>query len=288
MFYLLILLLQMKLIKHITELNKAIHEENDLGFVPTMGSLHKGHKSLIKESQKFCKKTLVSIFINPTQFNNKNDYKAYPRNLNEDLKILRKLKVDFVYLPTVRQIYKNKKFPQIILKKSQKILCAKLRKGHFEGVLDILNRFVKLISPKMMFMGKKDYQQYFLTRDFISKHYETIVYPCKIIRNTNGMALSSRNKLLNKTDLKTSGLVANKLLKLKNSLNKKNGLNNIKSKKLNELIKKFKKNLINEFNIKIEYLEFRNLMTLTTNLDKKPFKLFVAYYLNNVRLIDNF
>ena len=140
----------------------------------------------------------------------------------------------------------------------------------------------------MMFMGKKDYQQYFLTRDFISKHYETIVYPCKIIRNTNGMALSSRNKLLNKTDLKTSGLVANKLLKLKNSLNKKNGLNNIKSKKLNELIKKFKKNLINEFNIKIEYLEFRNLMTLTTNLDKKPFKLFVAYYLNNVRLIDNF
>jgi pantoate--beta-alanine ligase len=277
----------MKLIKKLTVLNKAIYKEKDLGFVPTMGSLHKGHVFLIKVSQKFCNKTLVSIFVNPTQFNNKDDYKTYPRNLSKDLKILKRLKIDYVYLPTVNQIYKDKKIHKITLKKSQNILCAKSRKGHFEGVLNVLNRFIKLISPKMMFMGEKDYQQYFLARDFISKHYETVVYPCKTIRNRNGMALSSRNKLLNKTDLKTSGLIANKLLKLKNSLNKKNGLNNIKSKKLNELIKKIKKNLINEFNIKIEYLEFRNLITLTTNLDKKPFKLFVAYYLNNVRLIDN-
>ena len=167
MFYLLILLLQMKLIKQITDLNKAISKEKELGFVPTMGSLHKGHQSLIKVSKKRCKKTLVSIFVNPTQFNNKDDYKTYPKNLNNDLKTLKRLKVDFVYLPTVNQIYKDLSLTKIILKKSQKILCAKSRKGHFEGVLDVLNRFVKLISPKMMFMGEKDYQQFFLVKNYI-------------------------------------------------------------------------------------------------------------------------
>ena len=278
----------MKLIRQITDLNKAIHKENDLGFVPTMGGLHKGHESLIKASRNICKKTLVCIFVNPTQFNNKDDYKTYPKDLIKDLKILKRLKVDFVYLPTVNQIYKNKRLPRITLKKSQKILCAKFRKGHFEGVLDVLNRFIKLISPKIMFMGEKDYQQYFLVRDFISQNYKTRVYPCKTIRSKNGMALSSRNRLLNKTDLKTAGLIANELLRLKFSLRKKNNLNKISAKKSKDLIQKSKKLLINRFNIKIEYLECRNLMTLTKNLNNKPFKLFIAYYLNNVRLIDNF
>ena len=169
----------MKLIKQITDLNKAINNENELGFVPTMGSLHKGHEYLIKTSKKLCKKTLVSIFVNPTQFNDRNDYKNYPRDLNKDFKILKRLKVDFVYVPTVNQIYKEKKFSKINLKKSQKILCAKFRKGHFEGVLNVLNRFVKLISPKMMFMGEKDHQQYFLVQDYISKKYPTFVYSSK-------------------------------------------------------------------------------------------------------------
>ena len=278
----------MKLIKQITDLNKALHKENNLGFVPTMGSLHKGHESLVKTSKKLCKKTLVSIFVNPTQFNNNDDYKTYPRNLSKDLKTLKRLKVDFIYLPTVNQIYKHKKFPKIILKKSQKILCAKLRIGHFEGVLNVLNRFIKLISPKIMFMGEKDYQQYFLVRDFVSKNYKTKVYPCKTIRGTNGIALSSRNSLLNKADLKTSGLIASELLNLKGLLLKKNYLNNIDNKRSREIIKKSKKQLINKFNIKIDYLECRNLINLTNNLKNKPFKLFVAYYLNNVRLIDNF
>ena len=278
----------MKLIKHITDLNKAIHKENDLGFVPTMGSLHRGHEFLIKVSQKICKKTLVSIFVNPTQFNNKDDYKTYPRDLSNDLKMLKKLKVDFVYLPTVNQIYKDKRLPRITLKKSQKILCARSREGHFEGVLNVLNRFVKLLSPKIMFMGEKDHQQFFLVRDFISQNYKTKVYQCKTIRSKNGIALSSRNRLLNRANFKTAGLIANELLRLKFSLQRKNRLNNISSKKSKQLIQKSKKLLINKFNIKIEYLECRNLMTLTTNIHNKPFKLFIAYYLNNVRLIDNF
>jgi pantoate--beta-alanine ligase len=278
----------MKLIKQITDLNKAIHKGNDLGFVPTMGGLHKGHESLIKISKKICKKTLVSIFVNPTQFNNKNDFNTYPRDLSKDLKVLKRLKVDFVYIPTVRQIYNSKQIPKISLKKSEKILCAKFRKDHFEGVLTVLNHFVKLISPKIMFMGEKDYQQYFLVHNFISKNYKTIVYLCKTIRSTNGMALSSRNKHLNKVDFKTSGLIAKKLFKFKSTLTKKNSVDGISSKKTNELAQKIKQQLINKFNIKIEYLECRNLANLTTNLNNKPFKLFVAYYLNNVRLIDNF
>tara|TARA_B110001450_G_scaffold169842_1_gene158294 strand:- start:918 stop:1754 length:837 start_codon:yes stop_codon:yes gene_type:complete len=278
----------MKLIKQITDLNKAIKGEIELGFVPTMGSLHNGHKFLIQESKKKCKKTLVSIYVNPTQFNDLDDFNNYPKNLNEDLKILRKLKVDFVYLPTTDQIYRERKLPKILLKKSQKILCAKYRKGHFEGVLNVLNRFIKLISPKIMFMGEKDYQQYYLVKDYISKKYKTQVSLCKTIRSSNGTALSSRNINLNKKDFKISGLISNQLIKLKNSISKKNRIDSITSKKSKVLIQKTKKKLISQFNIKIEYLECRNLINLNTNLQDKQFKIFVAYYLNNIRLIDNF
>jgi pantoate--beta-alanine ligase len=277
----------MKLIRQITDLNKAINQENRLGFVPTMGSLHKGHEFLIKASKKRCKKTLVTIFVNPTQFNNKNDFKNYPKNLSKDIKILKKLKVDFVYLPSISQIYK-KKHPKIILKKKQKILCAKFRKGHFEGVIDILNRFVKLISPQIMFMGEKDYQQYILVKNFISKKYKTLVFPCKTIRNRNGVALSSRNELLNISNLKTAGLIASKLIKLKRSISKKNGFINSDLKKSKDLIQIMQKSLEKNFNIKIEYLECRNSINLSKNLYKKPFKIFVSYFLNDIRLIDNF
>ena len=280
MFYLLILLLQMKLIKHITDLNKAVNIEKRLGFVPTMGSLHRGHEALIKESQKRCKKTIVTIFVNPTQFNNKKDFKNYPRNLNKDLRILKRLKVDYVYIPTVDQIFKER-LPKILLNKSQKILCAKFRKGHFEGVLDVLNRFVRIISPKSIFMGEKDFQQFFFVKNFIEKNYKTKVYVCKTIRDSKMIALSSRNNLLNKIEFNTLGLISNKLINFKKIIYK----NRKQSKKIIDIIKK---DLVKKFNVKIEYLECRNIINLSSNIQKRSFKLFVAFYLNNVRLIDNF
>ena len=270
----------MKLIKQITDLNKAIYKEKSLGFVPTMGTLHKGHEALIRNSQMKCKKTIVTIFVNPIQFNSKKDYVNYPRSLNKDLKILKKLKVDYVYLPTVDQIF-DQQLPKIQLNKSQKVLCAKFRKGHFEGVLDVLNRFVKLISPHSIFMGEKDYQQFFLVKNFIEKKYKSKVYVCKTVRDSNMIALSSRNKLLNKTNLNKLGLISNELLNLK----KKIFQNKHKSK---ILIGTLKKNLVKRYKVKIEYLECRNIFNLSTNIHGKSFKLFVAYYLNNVRLIDNF
>ena len=270
----------MKLIKLKTDLIKAIEFDKRLGFVPTMGSLHDGHKELIKKSKKNCKKTLVSIFVNPTQFNNKKDYKTYPKNLKEDLNYLKKLKVDYVYLPTIKQIY-WKKIDKIKLNKSQNILCAKFRKGHFEGVLDVLDRFVELISPQKIFMGEKDFQQFFLIKKNIENKYDTKVYLCKTIRDKNKLALSSRNSLLNKKSFIKSGIITRKLLKLKNQISKNR-------KNYKKLIFNLKKELSKNFDIKIEYLECRNIQNLSTNILNKPFKLFVAYYINNVRLIDNF
>ena len=113
----------MEIIKNILDLNKAINNFKNIGFVPTMGGIHKGHISLIKKSQKICKKTLVSIFVNPTQFNDKNDYKKYPRNLNKDIKILKKYKVDYLFTPNVREIYKSN-IKKIKIKNEDIILCA--------------------------------------------------------------------------------------------------------------------------------------------------------------------
>jgi len=270
----------MKLIKLKTDLIKAIKFNKRLGFVPTMGSLHEGHKALIKTSQKNCKKTLVSIFVNPTQFNNKKDYKTYPKNLKKDLIYLKKLNVDYIYLPTNKQIY-WKENEKIKLNKSQNILCAKFRKGHFEGVLNVLDRFIELISPQKMFMGEKDFQQFFLVKNYIENKYNTKVYMCKTIRAKNKLALSSRNSLLNKKSFIETGIITKKLLKLKKEINKNR-------KNYNKLIFNLKKELSKNFDIKIEYLECRNTQNLSTSILKKSFKLFVAYYINNVRLIDNF
>ena len=270
----------MKLIKLKTDLIKAIEFDKRLGFVPTMGSLHDGHKALIKKSKKNCKKTLVSIFVNPTQFNNKKDYKKYPKNLKKDLSYLKKLNVDYIYLPTIKQIY-WKKNEKIKLNKSQNILCAKFRKGHFEGVLNVLDRFIELISPQKIFMGEKDFQQFFLVKNYIENKYNTKVYICKTIRAKNKLALSSRNSLLNKKSFIKTGMITKKLLRLKNEINRNR-------KNYKKLILNLKKELTKNFDIKIEYLECRNIQNLSTNIFNKPFKLFVAYYIDNVRLIDNF
>ena len=154
----------MIIFKSINRLNKEVNFKANIGFVPTMGALHKGHFSLIKSSKKKCKKTLVSIFVNPSQFNKKNDYKNYPRNLKRDIKILKILKVDYLLIPKINEIYKNKKTMKIKLNKKDKILCVKYRPGHFEGVLAIINQFLINIKAKFMFLGEKDYQQIHLLK----------------------------------------------------------------------------------------------------------------------------
>ena len=133
----------MIIFKSINKLNKEVNFKANVGFVPTMGFLHNGHISLIKSSKKNCKKTLVSILINPSQFNKKSDLKKYPRNLKKDIEILKKLKVDYLLTPHVKDIYKDSKSTKIKLNKNDKIMCAQYRPGHFEGVLAVITQFLK-------------------------------------------------------------------------------------------------------------------------------------------------
>ncbi len=270
----------MIIFKSINKLNKEVNFKASIGFVPTMGSLHNGHISLIKSSKKKCKKTLVSIFINPSQFNNKNDLKKYPKNLKKDVSILKRLNVDYVLIPTENEIYKSKKNRKIKLRKSDKIMCAFYRPGHFEGVLAVIKQFLQKIEIKNIFLGEKDYQQLILIKRLVKNKFRANVISCPTIRDKNKIALSSRNVLLKKNDIKNSSLIASMLLSFKNKLKK-----DIHNKKnINYLIIKINKLK----NIKIEYLEIRNKFTLRKKYNKNNFKIFLAYYNNNVRLIDNY
>ncbi len=280
MFYLLNILIQMKILLNNSSLFESLRPFNDLGFVPTMGGIHKGHLSLINKSNKICKKTIVSIFINPKQFNNKKDLMTYPRNIQKDLNILKKnKKVDFVYLPKFKDIYKDKKKSKIRLLKKDKILCAKFRKGHFEGVLDVMNKLTRIVKPQKIFMGEKDFQQLYLVKKLLEQKYKTRVISCKTIRDKNKVALSSRNFLLKKSNLVIAGIIYKKLVNIKK---------NIKNQKhISNFLKIKKKELKNKFKIKIDYLELRNKKDLKTSKKINNSRLFIAYYLNNVRLIDN-
>ena len=270
----------MKILLNNSSLFESLRPFDDLGFVPTMGGIHEGHLSLINKSNKLCKKTIVSIFINPKQFNNKKDLKSYPRNLKKDLKILKKSKkVDFVFLPKFNDIYKDKKKSKIKLLKKDKILCARFRKGHFEGVLDVMNKLTKIINPKKIFMGEKDFQQLYLVKKLIERKYKIKVISCKTIRDRNKVALSSRNFLLKKSSLVKAANIYKKLVNIK-----KNIINN---KNISNFLKLQKKELKNNYNIKIDYLELRNKKNLKLSKTINNSRLFIAYYINNIRLIDN-
>ena len=180
-----------------------------LGFVPTMGALHRGHLSLIEKSQSENQKTVVSIFVNPTQFNNPRDFETYPRTEADDIEILKRAGVDFILIPVASEIYQDQyqfKIQEQIL--SQK-LCGKSRPGHFDGVLTVVMKLLNLTQATAAYFGEKDYQQYLL----IKKMTETFFLNTKIIglptiRESDGLALSSRNRLLTSDDRKRATLLS--------------------------------------------------------------------------------
>ena len=281
MFYLLNILIQMKILLNNQTLSKTLGPFSDIGFVPTMGGIHKGHISLINKSIKSNKKTIVSIFVNPKQFNSIKDFKSYPSSIKDDLTILKRIKkLDYVYIPKFKHIYENNKRSNIKIEKKYKILCAKFRKGHFEGVLDVMNRLTKKIKPKNIFMGEKDFQQFFLVKNFIEKRFDTKIIGCKTIRNRNNLALSSRNFLFKKKELKQVEKISNKFLKLKIKIKK--------IREINKFLQKSKKEIENFFDIKIEYLENRSIKNLSKSNKYKGSRIFLAYYFKDIRLIDNF
>ena len=270
----------MKIFKDKHTLQKVILKTKGISFVPTMGGLHKGHISLIKQSQKSNFKTLVSIFVNPKQFNKKSDFRSYPRNTKKDIKQLKKLKINYLYIPTIQDIYGFKPREKVFLDKFSKRLCGKFRKGHFEGVLNVINRFIEIIKPKYIFLGKKDYQQLYLIKKHIEKRkIKSKIIACKTIRENNGIACSSRNLNLNKNQMRIASNIYYHLYNLKRKIKKNYNLFNIK---------KTKKDLMNLGANKIEYLENYNIKSFKKIKEpNKKFNLFIAYYIKNIRLIDN-
>ena len=270
----------MKIFKDKHILQKEISKTKGISFVPTMGGLHKGHISLIKQSKKSKFKTLVSIFVNPKQFNKKSDYKSYPRKTKEDIKQLKKLKINYLYTPTFKDIYGFKPKKKIFLDKFSKKLCGKFRKGHFEGVLNVVNRFIEIIRPKYIYLGKKDYQQLFLIKRHIEKRkIKSRIIECETIRENNGVACSSRNSKLNKNQIEVASNIHNYLKNLKKKIRKNYNLFNIN---------KIKKDLKNLGANKIDYVENYDVKSFKRIIkSKKNFNLFFAYYIKNIRLIDN-
>jgi len=270
----------MKIFKDKQTLQKEIFKNKGLSFIPTMGGLHKGHISLIKRSKKYKLKTLITIFINPKQFNKKSDFLSYPRNIKKDIRILKKLKIDYLYIPKYKDIYGFKTKNKVFLDKFSKKLCGKFRKGHFEGVLNVVNRFIEIIKPKYIYLGKKDFQQLYLIKKHIEKRKIKLkVIECKTVRENNGIACSSRNLNLNKSQINIASNIFYYLTNLKKKIKKK-----YKLFKIN----KIKRDLINLGAKRIDYIENYNIKNFKRiKKHNKKFNIFIAYYIKNIRLIDN-
>ena len=268
----------MKIITTKKQLKKFVLIQKNLGFVPTMGAIHVGHISLIKKSIMQSNKTIVTIFINKPQFNKKIDFLKYPKMLNKDISVLGKLKVDYLYLPSVKEIYPDGVNSNIKISTFEKKLCGKSRPGHFKAVVDVIDRFIKIIRPSKIYLGEKDMQQLKIIEHFVSKNYSSIkVVGCKTIREKNGIACSSRNFLLTLNEKK----IASRIYRYIKNIKKKLIMKQI------DLIK-IKKKFYMLGVKKIDYIKMLDINKIIYNHKKnKKFKIFIAYYLRSVRIIDN-
>ena len=264
--------------KHIEQHKK----DQKIGFVPTMGALHKGHESLILESKKRCDITICSIFVNPTQFNDKTDYENYPKKLDNDLSILKNLSCDIVYCPNKNDIYNKKE----VSKKFQfnginKILEGQYRPGHFDGVATIVEKLFNIIEPDYAFFGEKDLQQLYVIKQLVKDlNIKTQIISCPTIREKNGLAKSSRNQLISQENLEKSSIIFKQLQYCKNNF----------AKLSFEKLKKTVIQNIEYLNFKIDYFEFIELDTFTIQnkkIEGKQYAACIAVIVSDVRLIDN-
>ncbi len=249
-----------------------------INFVPTMGNLHAGHLSLVREAKKDKHICLVSIFVNPLQFNNSNDYKKYPRTEELDRSLLSKEKVDLLYLPNLELVSKDN-FTYSLGDISKK-LCGIDRKGHFQGVAKVIIKFLRIINPHCIYLGEKDFQQTLIIKKIVKDlNFNTKVVVVPTVRDKNKIALSSRNKILGKK-LVLAQLIPSILSQIIKELN--NGDFNLS--RIDELKESIKKKGIDKVNY-LEILKERNL-----NKPDKIFsycRVFISVTINSVRLIDN-
>ena len=277
----------MQLIDDISQFRTArrrLGSSATLGLVPTMGALHEGHASLVKKSVAQNDITAVSIFVNPTQFGAGEDFSVYPRTLEKDCELLESLGVDIVFAPLTTSIYHegpNQVLFQI--RELNEMLCGHSRPGHFEGVLQVVSILFNIIQPDHAYFGEKDYQQCLLIRQMVEElHFPVTVVPCPIIREPDGLAMSSRNIYLN-TKEREQALFLSKTLRYL--------AQQIMSFQTVEAIKEYVLAEMGHYPlIKLDYFEVLNDTDLTIINSPLPHyhpRAFIAAYLGKTRLIDN-
>jgi pantoate--beta-alanine ligase len=271
----------MHIINTQNELVETLKKLNNIAFVPTMGNLHKGHLKLVEEALKKTKHVVVSIFINPLQFNSKDDFKNYPRTLDKDLLMLQKLGVPFVFVPPKENIIDSLQTIEIHLPSIANDLCGRFRPSHFNGVATIICKLFNLIQPEFAFFGRKDFQQLFLIKELVKQlNYPIHIIAIDTVRDKDGLAMSSRNNLLSKEDRKK----APQLFKLLNVMKDK-----VMQKKLSfKEIENDADRLLNASGWIVDYLTIRSAESLKFAVhDEKQIVILGAATLGSVRLIDN-
>jgi pantoate--beta-alanine ligase len=263
------------------ELLKSIKHKLSVGLVPTMGSLHEGHLSLIEKAYSENDEVIVSIYVNPTQFNDKEDLKKYPRNIKEDLRKLNRFENTIVYTPENNDLYqKNESSKQYDFGSFTNLMEGKHRPGHFDGVATIIEKLFKIFNPDNAYFGEKDFQQLLLIKTLTEQlDIKTNVVGCETIREADGLAMSSRNKLMSDKERKSAKEIIKLLLWAKEVYSK---FDFIQIKDEIENRSKF----IDSF--KLEYFEIMNLEEFSSISKKNnETRAFMACRIGNIRLIDN-
>jgi pantoate--beta-alanine ligase len=286
----------MLIFKQIKALQKYLQSpDNKLktqGFVPTMGALHQGHLSLIKRSKKECNLTICSIFVNPTQFNDKTDFEQYPNTIATDIEMLNDAGCDVLFLPSVKEMYpdgftnaKEIKFGFIA-----ETLEGEHRPGHFAGMAQVVEKLLRIVKPDKLYMGQKDFQQQLIVQHLIKKRkLRTELVTVATMREKDGLAMSSRNVRLDADARKLAVEISKTLKKVKSEIR------NQKSE-LTSIAEAGRKRLMGFKEIELEYFEIRNAQTLKKADENSKFKVqnsklslvaLVAVKIGGVRLIDN-
>ena len=271
---------QLALIEHLKVISNS---KTTLGFVPTMGALHQGHLSLVEMSLQNNDLTIVSIFVNPTQFNNSEDLEKYPRNLESDIAKLQTISNNvIVYAPTVDDIYEgNTTSKSFYFDGLENQMEGKFRPGHFDGVGTIVKRLFEIVNPTNAYFGEKDFQQLQIIKKLVEKENFSInIVECPIFREENGLAMSSRNERLSPNERNAAAIIYQTLLEVQHKFS---------TEPLSEIEHWVNQVFENQPDFKLDYFEIADETTLLTCKSKNPdqkSRAFIAVFVNNIRLID--
>lgn len=251
-----------------------------IGFVPTMGALHKGHASLVEQARLMCEVVVVSVFVNPTQFNQESDLEKYPRTFDSDKEILEQLQVDVMFYPSVEEVYPTDEKPSYDLGGLDVTMEGPKRPGHFIGVVQVVSRFLDLVQPNRAFFGEKDFQQLAIIKHMSAKlGYDVEVVGCPTVREEDGLAMSSRNVRLSPNARSIAPKIYEVLSTLREAVAELN-IEIAQTKALKAISE------ISEFDL--EYLELVDSKTLQVASEESvDVQACIAVWLEGVRLIDN-